>query len=143
MDYLGVGFSNIRIPNDSNSYIYRYDSSVNIFPEEVFIHEFLHTLERNLMECGYEIAELHAYQDFGYKEEKRIGQYNWYQAYMRNEIKSEGKKVGLDSIVYTIKPAKKSNFEYYYELNNLKEPQNIIEEIQGMFRKITNVFKKD
>ena len=26
MDYYGIGFSNIRLPNDSKSYIYKYDS---------------------------------------------------------------------------------------------------------------------
>lgn len=46
MDYYGIGFSNIRLPNDSKSYIYKYDSRINAFPEEVFLHEFLHSLER-------------------------------------------------------------------------------------------------
>ena len=45
MDYYGIGFSNIRLPNDSKSYIYKYDSRINAFPEEVFLHEFLHFLE--------------------------------------------------------------------------------------------------
>lgn len=40
MDYYGIGFSNIRLPNDSKSYIYKYDSRINAFPEEVFLHEF-------------------------------------------------------------------------------------------------------
>ena len=41
MDYYGIGYSNIRLPNDSNSYIYKYNSRINQFPEEVFLHEFL------------------------------------------------------------------------------------------------------
>ena len=45
MDYYGIGFSNIRLPNDSKSYIYKYDSRINAFPEEVFLHEFLHSLK--------------------------------------------------------------------------------------------------
>ena len=46
MTYKQIGFSNIRLPNDRDSDIYKY-SSTNTFPQEVFLHEFLHTLERN------------------------------------------------------------------------------------------------
>ena len=46
MDYYGIGFSNIRLPNDSKSYIYKYNTRINTFPEEVLLHEFLHSLER-------------------------------------------------------------------------------------------------
>lgn len=41
MDYYGIGFSNIRLPNSSGNYLYKY-SETNKFPEEVFVHEFLH-----------------------------------------------------------------------------------------------------
>ena len=44
MDLYNIGFSNIRLPNDKNNYIYKYSPIVNIFPEEVFIHEFLHAI---------------------------------------------------------------------------------------------------
>ena len=40
MDYYGIGFSNIRLPNDSESYIYKYNKRINTFPEEVFMHEY-------------------------------------------------------------------------------------------------------
>lgn len=66
MDYYGIGFSNIRLPNDSRSYIYKYNKRINTFPEEVFLHEFLHSLERNAEEYGYERPELHDYQKYGY-----------------------------------------------------------------------------
>ncbi len=58
----------------SKSYIYRYNTRINKFPEEVFLHEFLHTLERTAEEYGYEIPALHAYEEYGYKNEKLIGQ---------------------------------------------------------------------
>lgn len=74
MDYYEVGFSNIRLPNNSNSYIYKYDERVNTFPEEVFIHEFLHTLERNEKEYGNNnVANLHDYEKYNYKREDIIG----------------------------------------------------------------------
>ena len=57
MDLHGIGYSNIRLPNDQNSYIYTYDSRANTFPEEVFIHEFLHSLERTLTEYEYDLPQ--------------------------------------------------------------------------------------
>ena len=70
MDYYGIGFSNIRLPNDSRSYIYKYNSRINTFPEEVFLHEFLHSLERNAQEYGYDRPELHDYEKYGYEKKR-------------------------------------------------------------------------
>ena len=67
MDYYGIGYSNIRLPNSSKSYMYKYDSKINTFPEEVFMHEFLHSLERTAEEYGYTIPALHDYEKYGYK----------------------------------------------------------------------------
>lgn len=134
MDYYGIGFSNIRLPNSSKSYIYKYDSRINQFPEEVFLHEFLHSLERTAKEYGYERPELHAYKDYGYENEYLTGQREWYRDYMNKEIATSNGNVGLPNEIYTLKPAKKSNFEYSYELEDVySEPENIIEEIRGIF----------
>lgn len=89
MDYYGIGFSNIRLPNDERSYIYKYKARVNHFPEEVFLHEFLHTLERNSEEYGYEIPALHDYEKYGYENEKLYGEEKWYRDYMNKNIKTE------------------------------------------------------
>ena len=59
-----IGFSNIRIPNEKADLLYRY-SDANTFPEEVFVHEFLHNLERVDKEYGNEIPELHDYEKYG------------------------------------------------------------------------------
>ena len=72
MDYYGIGYSNIRLPNSSKNYIYRYNTRINTFPEEVFIHEFLHSLERTSKEYGYQIPALHDYAKYGYKLPKLI-----------------------------------------------------------------------
>ena len=139
MDYYGIGFSNIRLPNSSKSYIYKYDSRINQFPEEVFLHEFLHSLERTAKEYGYERPELHAYKDYGYENEYLTGQREWYRDYMNKEIVTSNGNVGLPNEIYTLKPAKKSNFEYSYELEDVySEPENIIEEIRGIF---DNIFR--
>ena len=140
MDYYGIGFSNIRLPNSSKSYIYKYDVRVNQFPEEVFLHEFLHSLERTAEEYGYTIPALHDYKEYGYENEYLIGQRQWYKDYMNQEIYTSNGYVGLPSEIYTLKPAKRSNFEYAYELEVYTEPQNIIEEIRGIFENLfTNI----
>ena len=92
MDLYGIGYSNIRLPNDSRSYIYTYNRYINTFPEEVLIHEFLHTLERNLDERGYSIPQLHDYKKYGYDDEPLIGQKNWYRDYMTKNITTENRK---------------------------------------------------
>lgn len=143
MDLHGIGYSNIRLPNDQKSYIYTYDSRINTFPEEVFVHEFLHSLERILMEYGYDIPQLHDNEKYGYKEQRLVGLKQWYKDYMTcNITTSNGKKIGLDPIVYNLKPSHESNFKYAVEVDFSKEPQNIIEEIKGLLENIFNMFGK-
>lgn len=138
MDYLGIGFSNIRLPNSSKSYTYKYDTRINTFPEEVFIHEFLHSLERNAKEYGYERPALHDYAKYGYKEERLIGLKNWYRDYMNCKIKTSSGNVGLNKDIYKYKPNNKNDFIYSYEIDAFKEPQNIIEEIRAILKKAAN-----
>ena len=47
MDLYGIGYSLSRINRNGNLYTYKYGIT-NQVPEEVYIHEFLHTLERNM-----------------------------------------------------------------------------------------------
>lgn len=137
MDYYGIGFSNIRLPNDSRSYIYKYNSRINTFPEEVFLHEFLHSLERNAEEYGYERPELHDYEKYGYENELLEGQKKWYTDYMNKEIKTTEGNVGLPAEIYTLKPAKSSDFDYSYKIEGVfKQPENIIEEIIEIFENL-------
>lgn len=138
MDYYGIGFSNIRLPNSSKSYIYKYDPSINKFPEEVFLHEFLHSLERTSQEYGYEIPALHDYKKYGYENEKILGQKKWYKDYMNKNIQVEKGNIGLPEEIYKLKPAKNSNFEFSYNMQVFKEPQNIIEEILEIFKNLYN-----
>ena len=137
MDYYGIGFSNIRLPNDSRSYIYKYNSRVNTFPEEVFLHEFLHSLERNAQEYGYDRPELHDYEKYGYENERLEGQKQWYIDYMNKEIETTEGNIGLPAEIYTLKPAKNSDFDYSYKIEDVfKQPENIIEEIIEIFNNL-------
>lgn len=140
MEYRGIGFSNIRLPDDDSNYVYKYDSRINIFPEEVLIHEFLHTLERNAEEHGYERPELHDNSLYGYENQRLIGLKEWYQDYMNKEIKTTSGNIGLPQEIYVKKPAKATNFTYSHELDYFKEPSNILEELNSIVDQITNLF---
>ena len=142
MEFCGKGFSNIRVSDTTTSSgLYKY-SSVNNFPEEVFIHEFLHTLERNAEEYGYEIPALHDNAEYGYEETRVNGLKIWYTDYMNKSIISNGGYIGLPEEIYTYKPVQLSNFEYSYELDELAEPDDPAEIIKSVVSKITNLFKK-
>ena len=136
MDYYGIGFSNIRLPNDTQSYIYKYNTRINQFPEEVLLHEFLHSLERNAEEYGYEVPALHDYEKYGYKNERLIGQKEWYEDYMNKNIEAAEGKIGLPEEIYTLKPAKSNNFQNAYKLEEFNEPQNLVEEIKQILRQV-------
>ena len=140
MQYFGIGYSNIRLPDSENNYAYKYHYRINTFPEEVYIHEFLHTLERNAEEYGYEVPALHDYAKYGYQEERLEGQKKWYIAYMNKEIKSNGEKIGLPEEIFTYKPTHESNFKYSRQLKVLKEPENIIEVIRSIFDRVSKLF---
>jgi len=137
MDYYGIGFSNIRLPNSSKSYMYKYDARINLFPEEVFLHEFLHSLERTSLEYGYDRPELHSYGEHGYVEEKLVGLKTWYQDYMNCTINGN---VGLNEIVYTLKPTKASQFIYAIKLNEFEE-KNLFDNVQEIFTNVAGLFE--
>lgn len=141
MEYRNIGFSNIRLPNSNSNYIYKYDERINVFPEEVYVHEFLHTLERNSLEYGYERPELHDYEKYGYRSENRTGLREWYNDYMNKNIKSTNKGlVGLPEEIFTKKPTKTSDFKYSKKLDYFEQPQNIMEELNGVYKNILNLF---
>ena len=131
MDYYGIGYSNIRLPNSSKSYMYKYDSKINTFPEEVFMHEFLHSLERTAEEYGYTIPALHDYEKYGYKNQDLTGLKDWYKDYINNNIKTSSGYTG-----FTLKPAKNLDFKYSYKIDEFHEPQNIIEQIEQLFKNV-------
>ena len=140
MDYYGIGFSNIRLPNSSRSYVYRYNTRINQFPEEVFLHEFLHSLERNSEEYGYTVPALHDYEQYGYENEALVGQRQWYKDYMNKNVRTSSGNIGLPEEIYSLKPAKESNFEISYEIDVFNEPDNLIEEIKEIINQLIKRF---
>ncbi len=138
MDMYGIGFSLVRINSRANQYTYKYGIT-NQAPEEVYLHEFLHTLERNCMENGYDIPALHDYEMYGYNEAGVEGLNEWYEDYMREEVydAERGTYVGLNDSAYTSQPFNNENFKYSIEEELYDEPQNLFEEIQAMFKVLT------
>lgn len=141
MSYYGIGFSNIRMPDDSKNLVYKFNYNINTFPEEVFIHEFLHTLERNAKEYKYEIPELHDYAKYGYTDDGKQGLKKWYTDYMNRTISYNGTNIGLPPEIYTCKPAHETNFRYSTETLAFKEPQGIIEVTQSIVKRIGKIFQ--
>ena len=117
MVYQDVGFSDIRFNDSMDTYSYDYDKDTNTFPEEVFVHEFLHGLERISIDCNYETIELHDNEKYGYLKNDAEGLKKWYNDYLQKIIVSNGRNVGLDERVSTIKPAKVSQFNNPTELH--------------------------
>lgn len=138
MEIYNIGFSLIRLSTNPDSYTYKYRPGINIFPEETYLHEFLHTLEKNSEDYGYSRPELHNYERYGYKNEGEVGLEQWYADYMNCEIldKATNQYVGLNSKIYSLKPAHESNFTYSIENELEDEPENIIEEIRMIFKAI-------
>ena len=140
MEYRNIGFSNIRLPDSENNYIYKYDSNINTFPEEVLVHEFLHTLERNAEEYGWERPALHDNEKYNYTTKPLISLKEWYEDYMNKNIKDKSRKIGLPAEIYTKKPAKTTDFTYSHEMDYFKEPENLLEELNNIWNKITKLF---
>ncbi len=138
MDMYGIGYSLIRINKNGNTYTYKYGIT-NQTPEEVYMHEFLHTLERNMQDNGYTIPALHDYEKYGYTETSREGLKKWYIDYMRGEIydKETGEYIGLSDFAYTTQPINNEDFNYVIREELDVEPQNIIEEIKTIFNVLT------
>lgn len=137
MDLEGIGYSNIRLPNSDKNYVYTYDYKINIFPEEVFIHEFLHTLERISEEAGYDRPDLHSYNEYGYEEKNLIGLKEWYKDYMQCKIlNSKGEYIGIDESIYKLKPVHKKDFKYSIDIEFNKEPKNIIEDFINLINRL-------
>ena len=144
MRYDSIGFSNIRMPNDlRNSTMYKYNIKNDTFPEEVFVHEFLHSLERNLTEKGYTFPALHDNEKFGYENQNKTGLKEWYRDYMRCNIDSNVGKIGLDQIVYKTKPIQLSDFNYAHEIEFENVPHNIIDIVSQIISNFKQVMSNN
>ena len=70
-----------------------------------------------------------------------MGQKVWYTDYMNKEIKTTSGNIGLPEEIYTLKPAKNSDFGHSYEMEVFKQPENIIEEVREIITNLMNKIK--
>ena len=136
MEYKGRGFSNIRMPTKSYNSKYTYDDKSNKFPEEVYVHEFLHTLEHNSKKYNYCVPALHDNEKYGYEYKSEDGLYRWYNDYMSCNI-GEDKK-GLNERLYILKPLDEENFKSSKKLNEFEDVKNILERFKLVIETINN-----
>lgn len=142
MNYHDIGFANINLPSDEKNYIFKYSPSINLFPEEAFVHEFLHTMENISKDNGFDYPILHDYEKYGYKMEPLVSIKKWYIDYMSNNITLDhGIKIGIDPKAYKIKPIHKLAFIYSAEIEFDNDPDNIIEEIRAIFKTLFDAGK--
>ena len=135
MRYGQIGFSDIKMPDDlSRSTMYKYDIRNDTFPEEVYVHEFLHSLERNMVERGYNFPQLHDNEKFGYKLDDKAGLKDWYKAYMQCTIESNIGLTGLDPFVYTTKPVHASDFVISKKIDIENKAKNPIDAVVKLFK---------
>lgn len=60
---------------------------------------------------------------------------------MNQNIKANSGKVGLPKEIYRKKPVQPVDFEIAHNLDYFKEPQNLIEEIQIMIKRVILMFQ--
>ena len=60
---------------------------------------------------------------------------------MNKEIKTTSGNIGLPKEIYTLKPAKNNEFNYSYEMQVFKQPENIIEEIREIIENLISKVK--
>ena len=128
MEFKDKGFSNIKMPkiSSTNSW-YAFNENSNKFPEEVFVHEFLHSLEKNSKKYGFKVPELHSYTQNGYEKQSSVGLYSWYLDYMNSNIGNE--KIGLNEKIYSLKPVNNNNFDNSKKVDEFIEINNVVERL--------------
>lgn len=132
MIYDNIGYSNIRI---SDKVLGTYQSSnINFFTEEVMLHEFLHTLERNSMLLNNQTIALHDYEKYGYKSEGRYGLRKWYLDYMQKNVNGN---LGLEKEAFHTQPVSEKNFKSRKNITEiLYNRQNFVQKMSEAISKI-------
>ena len=62
---------------------------------------------------------------------------------MNKNIKTSNEYIGLPEEVYTLNPAKSSNFEYSYQIEEFKQPQNFTEQVIEILNQVKRKFRRE
>ena len=145
MYYNSIGYSNIRLPitYEHGRHMFVYDRNRNTFPEEVFVHEFLHSLETVCKEEGIAYPSIHDYSNFGYQNNAKSKLKTWYTDFLNMEITNEftDEFYGLEEEVYSLaNPTNSSSFNGSNFVEFDKEPENIIDAIKLLCKNTSHNF---
>lgn len=146
MFYNKLGYSNIRLPitYEKGRHMFIYDRNKNTFPEEVFIHEYLHSLESISEDYGYRYPSIHDYESFGYQNHSIFKLKNWYTDFLNQDITNKNIEefYGLHKDVYKYANiVNREDFSKAKELDFDKEPDNIVEALKLLIKTITHNMK--
>ena len=79
------------------------------YPELVWIHELLHSLESHYWSLGYAMADIHKPEDYGFAGLEGLtayGNQDFYRAFLSGNLyDSSGKQVGITPDMWTLKPS--------------------------------------
>jgi hypothetical protein len=86
----GAGFSRIHVPIN-------YIDWGSTYPEEIFIHEWLHNVEGYYRGLGYNAPNLHDAEAYGYQPDPNAGGswHEWYEDYMQNKVWDGSQYIGV------------------------------------------------
>jgi len=96
-----VGFSFIIHTNPEG--LKNIEKTRHPFMSAMFVHEFLHSIETYSKTLGFDYPALHDAEEYGYTNDNEWKQ--WYIDYINMQVKSGGKKIGIDPTVWKLPPA--------------------------------------
>ncbi|MGL5087404.1 MAG: hypothetical protein ACRC68_17085 [Clostridium sp.] len=104
-DANGATYAAVRL-FDSDHSLWYFDPRNAEYPEEVFIHEWLHGVEQTLAQKGYAGPWTHDAEEYGYTTNNRGSWNSWYRDLMQGNITdpATGKKIGITPDLWKIKP---------------------------------------
>lgn len=112
VNYYGLGGSMIEgavgysfIIHTDSQYMIHYlrGEYEDTWPVAAYVHEFLHSIETYSSALGFEMPLIHNYQDYHYSEEEEHRAF--YRDLIHNRIEYNGELVGVDPIVWALKPS--------------------------------------
>ncbi len=97
-----IGYAFIRFYGE-DTINWTYDDP-EAWPPSVYVHEFLHYIESYSHDLGFEIGSIHDAEKFGYKDVH--GWREFYSDFMTKNVVYNGKKLGVEPIVWNAAPHK-------------------------------------
>ncbi|MFO0793392.1 MAG: hypothetical protein U0586_04940, partial [Candidatus Brocadiaceae bacterium] len=86
----GAGYAMVQLPIN-------FQAWGSTYPEEIIVHEWLHTVEGFYRGFGYAVPSLHDAEKYGYKPDGNGSWHRWYEDYMQNKVWNGTKYVGVPS----------------------------------------------